>query len=71
MFTHYKLDSGDHTVVITSSNGDSWEVSDYVSSSDCLNIKVEIDNERNIIDVAYKVTPTPPTVLFPKKLPKW
>lgn len=70
MFKHYELDRGEHTVVITSSNGNCWEISEYVGYSDCLNIKVQIDRDSNIIAVAHKVAPEPPTVMFPKKLPK-
>ncbi len=70
MFKYYKLDKGEHSVVITSSNGECWEVSGYVGYTDCLNVKVQVDRNDNIVGVSYKVAPEPPTVLFPKKLPK-
>lgn len=70
MFKYYKLDRGEHTVVITSSNGSCWEITEDIGYSDCLNIKVQIDRDSNIMDVAHKVATEPSTVLFPKKLPK-
>ena len=71
MFKHYKLDSGEHTLVVKSSNGQAWEISAYVGYSECLNIKVQIDRDSNIIYVAYKVAPEQPTMaLFAKEFPK-
>lgn len=70
MFKYYKLDKGEHTVVITSSNGSCWEITEYIGYSDCLNIKVQIDRDSNIVAVAHGVAPEPRMALFPKKLPK-
>lgn len=71
MFTFFKVDSGNHTIVITSSNGQRWEISAYVGSSDCLNIRVQVDRNSHIVGVDHKVAPEPPTAwMFTKKSPK-
>lgn len=71
MSTYYKLDRGSHDFVITSANGQQWEISEYVGSSDCLNIKIQIDGDSNIVAVAHKVAPEPGTAwMMTKKAPK-
>ena len=59
----YKTTAGQHTVIITSSNGQSWEVSAKVGYLEILTIKLRLSGAE-ICDVAYKVADAPAGIGF-------
>ena len=54
----YKTTAGQHNVIITSDNGEKWEVSAKVGYLEMLTIKLRISGA-DVCDVAYKVSDAP------------
>lgn len=59
----YKIDSGKHTVIITSDNGNEWAVEADLSWNDLLTIKTSVSGGA-ICHVQYKVGDAPPMIGF-------
>ena len=67
MFKYFKTASGNHSVVVTSGNGQSWECADYIGSRDVMNIRLDVGSDGNVVNVAYRVGAEPPGMMFMKK----
>ena len=59
----YKTTAGQHTVIITSDNGQKWEVSAKVGYLEMLTIKLALSGAE-VCDVAYKVSDAPAGIGF-------
>ena len=59
----YKTTAGPHTVIITSDNGEEWEVSAKVGYLEMLTIKLRVSGA-DVCGVAYKVADAPAGIGF-------
>ena len=67
LFEYFKIDRGDHSVIVTSENGQSWECADYVGNSDVMNIKLTVGDDGNVVSVGFNIGPEPSGMMFMKK----